>query len=287
MMTQRSKAIIAFILAAVFFCTVIPFKIEGHAQSASLKKLKADVTYRSFDITGDGERDSFRIKQTGHRYDFYTGLQVLVNGNISYQINDTFCHTNAKLISLSNGKKFLFLYSEMDEYDGPVCAILQYKNGKFKKVVDFRKNLIKHGTHPYGVVTSVSGNTIKAKAYVMSYSLGPSDYEMQFTYSNGTLKQKKSAARLLKAYTAKGKTRRLVARTTIRVYGSTSMSRVSFTLKRGDKVTIDKCRISPGRMLLHITYGNRSGWIKAAQKEGNYSNSDGNSPQFLDVYYAV
>ena len=286
MIIRRGKAVITLILAAAIFFTVIPFKIEGYAQNASLKKLKPDVTYKSFDVTGDGKKDVIRIKQIGASYDFYTGLQVLVNGKVSYQVNDAFYDTKAKLISLRNGKKYLYLYSELDDYDGPVCAIMQYKNGKFKKVVDLRKLMIKHGGHPYGEVTGVSGNTVKVRAYVMSYSLGPSEYAMQFTYSNGTLKQKSSSARLLYAYINGKKTCRLTARTTIKVYKSTAMSKVSFKLKRGDKVTIDKCRISSKRMLLHIKCGYKSGWIKATQKAGNYNLSDGCSPQFLDVYYA-
>lgn len=256
--------------------------IRGNAQTASLKSLKANYTYKAFDVTGDGKKDSFRIKQSDVYGGVYTRCQLLVNGKVAYQVRGDYYSTSSKLITLSNGKKYLYLYNVCDNNDGPICAVLKYKNGKFVKVVDFRKLFAKHGSHSFGMVTGVNGNTIQVRAFTMSYILASSDYGLQYVYSGGTLKQKTKVARLLGAYPDGKKTRCFTVKKAFNVYSSTSMSAVAFKLKKGDKIMINQCRITSNYMLLQIKFGKKTGWIKAAQKPSNTLGPE----LFENLYYA-
>ena len=279
-MKKMLSRICGILILTLCFSMLAP-EMRGHAQTASIKSLKADFTYKSFDITGDGKKDSFKIKQTGAGSDYYMGCQLWVNGKVAYQVKGLYYSTSSKLITLSNGKKYLYLFNECDDHISPLCAILKYKNGKFVKVVDFMKLFDKHGSHSYALIRGANGNNIKVKAFTMSYTLGTSDYELQYVYSGGTLKQKTKAARLLGAYYTYNKTRCFTARKAINVYSSTSLSTVAFRLKKCDKIMIDQCRITSNYMLLQVKFGKKTGWIKAASEPYKI----GGSELFENIYY--
>ena len=187
-----------------------------------------------------------------------------------------------KLLTLSNGKKFLFVNTEGDNNDGPLKAVLQYKNGKYTKAVDFLSILRNHGTHNNVGVSSVKGASVIFNVYLMSYATGTTDYIMQYDYKSGTLKQNIYAARVSTIYNLGGnRTRTMYVNKTIDAYTDMSASRKAFKLHRGDKVTIDQCRIASSRMLLRVRCGSRYGWIIAANKYPLHT-----EPQFKNVNYA-
>lgn len=111
---------------------------------------------------------------------------------------------DAKLISLKNGKKFLYLYAGAEDGDGYVCGIYRYVSGKWKEVVDIASVFKNYGMHLNGNIASVSGNNIKVRFYVMSWSTGPSTIDYTYTYKNGTLKRTGSYG-IYKAIYVKGK----------------------------------------------------------------------------------
>lgn len=279
---KRMLSQICGILVLTLCFSILAPEIKGNAQTASIKSLKANYTYKSFDITGDGKKDSFRIKQTNAYGGCYMLCQIYVNGKVAYQIRGAYYSTSSKMITLSNGKKYLYLYNVCDNNDGPICAVLKYKGGKFVRVVDFRKLFAKHGAHSFGMVTGVNGNTIQVRAFTMSYTLGSSDYGLQYIYSDGTLKQKTKVARLLGAYPDGKKTRCFTVKKPFNVYSNTSLSTVAFRLKKGDKIMIDQCRITSNYMLLQVKFGKKTGWFKAASKPY----STGMSELFENIYYA-
>lgn len=280
-MKKMLSKICGILILTLCFSMLAP-EIKGNAQTASLKSLKANYTYKSFDITGDGKKDSFRIKRTSGYDGCYKTCQLWVNGKMAYQIRGDYFSTSSKLITLSNGKKYLYLYNVYANNDGPICAILKYKGGKFVKVVDFRKLFAKHGIHSYGMVTGVNGNTIQVRAFTMSYTFGSSNYGLQYIYAYGTLKQKTKVARFLGAYLEGKKTRCFTVKKPFNVYSNTSLSTVAFKLKKGDKIMIDQCRITSNYMLLQVKFGKKTGWFKAASKPY----STGMSELFENIYYA-
>ena len=82
--------------------------------TSGLTKLDADKVYTDLDITGDGKKDRFKIQRTkekekGH----YRRFEISVNGKKAYTYTciyqKVYTHLNPTLISLDNGKKFLFI----------------------------------------------------------------------------------------------------------------------------------------------------------------------------------
>ena len=294
MNSKERRALISTILILCISIMTILLPMECEASSAGVKTLKPDKTYKSFDITGDGKKDSFKIvrcKKYGEGA--YSKVKILVNGKKAYEIGKTAYYrqtyypnfiyrtTRAKLITFRNGKKFLFLYCPYEEGGGMFCSILKYKNGKFKKVVDLINYIDIYGEYCSGSILGVSGNTVRVKLAYASYTLGRSDYEMSFKYSGGTLKQDVSKGKLLRAYTRRGKTRRFAVGKTINVYKKPSGGRVYFKLYSGDRVTVDQCRITPTRLMLKVKCGNKVGWMHAVTR---YEDCPFTNAEILDWY---
>ena len=101
--------------------------------------LKANRTYTAYDVTDDGTKDKIRIRAANQTDDeTYTSLTVSVNGKTAYRLKNTrFYNVIANIYTLKNGQPFLYLYAPADNGDGPVCALLKYTNGKFRKALDF------------------------------------------------------------------------------------------------------------------------------------------------------
>lgn len=96
-MKKMLSQICGILILTLCFSMSVP-EIKGNAQTASIKSLKANYTYKSFDITGDGKKDSFKIKQTGAGGDYYMGCQLWVNGKVAYQVKGLYYSTDRKSV---------------------------------------------------------------------------------------------------------------------------------------------------------------------------------------------
>ena len=118
--------------------------------------LKANRTYAAYDVTGDGMKDKIRIRAANQTDDeAYTSLTVSVNGKTACRLKNTrFYNVIANIYTLKNGQPFLYLYAPADNGDGPVCALLKYTNGKFRKALDFTEIMAGYGNHRIGMNSS-------------------------------------------------------------------------------------------------------------------------------------
>ena len=279
-MRKSSGNILVSLTLALCICILaILMPVKSNAASTCVRALTADKSYYSFDITGDGKKDHFKIVRSNRvGTGAYSKFKILVNGKKAYEVSkiakykDTvfpsfiYRTVRAKLIALGNGRKYLFLYCPYEEGGGMFCSILQYKNGKFVKAVDMIKYIDRYGEFCSGDILGVSGDTIRVKLSYSSYTLGRSDYEMSFRYTNGKLKQDAVKGKLLRAHTDSGNTKTFRVGRTVRVFNKPVDGKVSFRLYRGDRVTIDQCRITLGQTMFRVKCGNKVGWIYAVMR---------------------
>ena len=140
-------------------------------------------------------------------------------------------------------------------------ALLQYKSGKFVKVTDFDKIFKPHAGSWDVRVWSVAGTTIKYRIITHStYSNGGLNgtHLMQYTYRSGTMFHIIASDKLM--YFEDG-SRTAYAYNSCNVYTDTTRTQKAFSVPKGARVTIDQCRISSTRVLLHVKYGSKYGWI--------------------------
>ena len=246
-------------------------------------ELQEDVTCKTYDITGDRKADRILIKILGKgNSDYYgTGINILINGKSAYKSNKKFQGVKARIYTLKNKKPFLYLDCTGDEYDdsnkGP-CVLLQYKGGKFKKVIDFKNMFSGYGGYPSGEVVSVSGNTVKARFWLMSLTLGVSEYTYTYKYKSGTLKRSSDIGNV-EVTGLSGSLNVLTAGKELKAYTNVRGKKKAFTVKKGGKVTVNKVYKGKYGMWIGVKYKGKSGYIKCVKK---YSNP----PLFSDAGFA-
>ena len=159
-MRKRNNFISVFTMfLAIGFVIIFSRPVKAAANGV---QLKANRTYTAYDVTGDGMKDKIRIRAANQTDDeAYTSLTVSVNGKTACKLKNTrFYNVIANIYTLKNGQPFLYLYAPADNGDGPVCALLKYTNGKFRKALDFTEIMAGYGNHRIGEVTNLNGNKI-------------------------------------------------------------------------------------------------------------------------------
>ena len=276
-MKMMKKLLIFF---SLLMCLGI-FQINDVEAAPGIVKLTAGKTYTNYDVTGNGKKDKIIIRKEKKQDIIYRGLSITVNGK-KQQLKAKDSHfygVDAKLITLKNGRKFLYLYADSENGDGYVCGIYRYVSGKWKEVVDIAGVFKNYGMHLNGNIASVSGNNIKIRFYVMAWSTGPSTIEYTYTYKDGTLKRTSSYGAYKAIYSYGKNTRTFYAAKSLPAYQNANGAKKIFTVKKNGKVKIVKCALTNGKMYIQIKYGNKTGWIKASTRTGNHV-------QFSNVTYA-
>ena len=238
--------------------------IPAQCATAGLTKLNADKVYTNLDITGDGKKDRFKIRRTkekeaGH----YRRFEISVNGKEAYTYTciyqKVYTNLNPTLISLDNGKKFLFISCRSkDTHRSLTTEVLQYKGDKFEQVIDFDEYCKRHCYNWKAWPKSVKGNKVNFSVSMESsetkgYYTG--DLVMQFAYKDGTLKQNSSAAHVDKDHA-----KFIIAKNTW-TYLAPDMKTTCYKLLAGDIVLADQCRITPKKLLLRVRRGNVKAWM--------------------------
>ena len=147
-MRKRNNFISVFTMfLAIGFAIIFSIPVKATANGV---QLKANRTYTAYDVTGDGTKDKIRIRAANQTDDeAYSSLTVSVNGKTAYRLKNTrFYNVIANIYTLKNGQPFLYLYAPAENGDGPVCALLKYTNGKFRKALDFTEIMAGYGNLP-------------------------------------------------------------------------------------------------------------------------------------------
>ena len=252
-------------IVSMFVFPAIPAKCA----TAGLTKLDVDKVYTDLDITGDRKKDRFRIKRTNEREDGqYRSFEISVNGKKAYTYTciyqKVYTHLNPTLISLDNGKKFLFVSCRNGKtHRSLTTEVLQYKGGKFEQVIDFDEYCKRHCYNWKAWPKSVKGNKVNFSVSMESnetkgYYTG--DIVMQFEYKGGTLKQNESAAHVDK------NTAKFIVGINIWTYMTPDRKQNCYKLLAGDIVLADECRITPKMFQLRVRRGKVKAWMLLRDK---------------------
>lgn len=279
---MKTNRLFKYFMIAVLMVGIamIPTKAVEAANTTSVT-IKADKKYTAYDITGDRKKDTFYIKTIPGKYDSYSTAVLSINGKAVWQVKNTrFYEMKAKLITLSNGKPFLYLYAVSDNGDGPVCGLFQYKSGNLRQVINFKTLFKDYGMHQNGDIVKLGKDRLTARFYVMSYSLGPSYVDYTYAYQSGTLKRTSTTGSFY--YPTGKKTRALTVNKAMSAYKTAGSNTRAFTLKKGSRVTLGNCWVNGGRVYLQVKYNGKYGWVKALNK----APQNNNDKQFSNVQYA-
>ena len=197
----------------------------------------SEQTYTGMDVTGDEKNDTVKVKFTEYNYGFAGACKIYVNGEQVLTEKDKYGRTwSIGLIRLENGKVLFDVHSGQESCSSCRHKLYLYKKGKLKMVCDVQKNFEKYSSHYDVDVIGVEGNKVQMEAYAMFNVTGIIRYNMEFVYKNGKMKPTSNQYDII--YTS-GSPEWTVAKK-ITVYKSAGSKVQVFTLKKGEKVYLDK-----------------------------------------------
>lgn len=265
MKTIFKKNILMFLLAVGMILGVIDCT-PVQAATASVVTFKESKTYTKYDVTGDGVKDTVSFKSEMKKVFTFSAyvndecaLTVELDGYPDYI-------STIKLVTLKNGKKYLYLHLAGDDDMGPY-DLYTYKNGKFEKEVNLIKN-VPNGYMPTAQISKVSGNKIYFKNTYCSNVLGGIIYNTTYKYKSGKLKLTSNTYKIAgygraeKGGIAK-KTSTFSLAKSVKLYSKKTLKGKTFTLSKGTKVKVTKIYITSKTVSYYVKTSNgKSGWLK-------------------------
>lgn len=276
-----------FVMMILTLICAVGIGASAFAANPASVTIKPGKTYRSYDITGDGQPDTIVISQKKHMYEGeYTGvykeMRVWVNEKQAYRLNEIYCDLDIKLFTLENGVPYLYIDVTGDDYWVAESGLFRYQNGALKKSVDFHKVARKCGVGQRADVRWIKGNTLTVDYFVNAFSFATSKVRYYYRYSNGSLKQT-SQIGTFQSINFKSAPRSLTTRIKLTAYTSHTSGQKAFTIPAGKSVRIDKCYWNKNYMRFRVKYNGRYGWVKAATSTYEKYNVGSFSRQFKNV----
>lgn len=256
-------------------CVVMPHTAE--AATPSLKTMchvykegsgTASKTIKKYDVTNDKKKDTVKVKLASGENAFT--LSVYINGKRALKTTagtnwDAYCGLD--LITLKNGKHYLYLYAGGGSDDGGLFGVYRYSKGKLKSIVNSRdagNGFTSTWVIPYSANNKlkVSGNTVKVTFAGCSYRMGYVNWSYTLKYKKGTLKRTGKAAnscKLDRSY--------VTAAHNIKAKTSASNKAKNKTLKKNTQVKLTKVIAKDKTMWFKVkTKSGQAYWIKNLAK---------------------
>ena len=241
--------------------------IDYHLDSRNVRTLFESSAY---DVTGDGYADDVLFQMTRGSY-AYSALTVFVNGSAALRLSPKYGAFSliAQVVTLKNNKPFLFVKFYGNNMDG-IHGLYQFKNGAFKKIADHNSfsSKTKQANHRYISDVSVSGNKVTLTYSYMTMFAGSMKIKQAYKYSSkgATLKKSGSSTKSVSYYAA-GKNgygkHKLTALKSFSVFTGKNLKRVKFKVAKNSKVKIVAAATSKGNLLLKVSSGGKTGWLKS------------------------
>ena len=279
---KRIKKISCMImLLLVILGTAVGFSGKTVQAAAGVSRNLRNNRVYKYDL--DGNRKTDRIVLKTRRSGYNISGVFYVNGKKVYSLPKTDCdYAGYRIITLANGKRFIYAWTEGPNPGISSHRILQYHKGKMKTVC-ILTNLMKNyqgasyvSWYPNSGIT-VSGNSIKVRFVSMNWTTGAMEYVIPYKYKNGTLVRSGYSG-----YFSQSRTFKVSKQfSTYKKPGSRSRA---FVVRKRENVIIDKYYIKKGKLYLQVRRSNgQTGWLNAYTDK---QRGRGRSPIFYNGYYA-
>lgn len=261
------------IVYAMFLCLIIAAEPKQKAYAAangyvdmSSYKLDEVKTCSQYDVTGDGIKDKVQAVMSYNKSTQKYSYKITVNDvsvfeQTSGESEDAWW--SLSLLPMQDGKVF-FNISRSSFNDYIVKhGLYEYVDGTLNWFYDMQR----HGRYcdRYDVtIDKVTGNTIYTNVSAQYYTTGWISYKVNLSYQNGTIKATSNSSSIKYSKYRKNK---WTANKKISVYKKIGNKKAAYTLKKGDKIKINKIVSQGNKVYFQIkNKKGKTGYIPGAKK---------------------
>lgn len=272
-MKRKIRKLLAGTVFVLSLCAILG---GGQVQAASkpktlCKNASNNVSF-SADLTGNGKKDSIKLKLTKDKYHPpIKKVRVYVNGKKALTINDKAgsYSVDVHYIHMSKTKNFLQIQTTWNNGIHNVNNIYRYdsKKKKLVKVLDLSNEFARPGA-----AVKVKGSQVQIGYSYQPPETGWIHWNYTYIYKNGKFRLKSNTATVKSSlgnpssrpdnYGKYFKKSQFVAAKPLSFYSSTDLKTVSLTAKRNDVLSLKKIKIVGRNMYLQFKKGNAAGWHK-------------------------
>jgi len=259
---KNNKAITLICSMLLVFMMSLAIGINADAAQKQSVKLPIFSSTTSYDLDGDGSKDSLYISST-----MYGGVVSINRGyyDESYIINwgksIVAWETDFYLYTLSNGNRYIGAYATGEYDEQLVHVIYRYTPGSLVKSLDVDRSLTNslRGMEYTSEQVKVSGNTITVK-----YDTGltaTARYKFNVKYKPSSNKLKPTDTKYKVTVTKSGSKSFKVLKK-FKTYKKVGSKKVSYTTKVGEKLKVVKiCPKSKNAYVLLKRTSGKTGWV--------------------------
>ena len=256
-MKKKITILFGLILLVAFYS-----EIKVCAAGGGVTKVKFGTTYKSFDLDGDGKKDTFKAKvvspSSNKGSDMETIYIYVNNKKVFQQTIEELPRWDVRLVTVHSGETLIDISSYVADH-GVAHKLYQVQNGKMKMLYDFFKyyDRYTYGNSIYVEIENVKGNTLITKASAQFNSTGIMNWNMNFVLKEGKIKR--TSNQFTPIFYKKN---HWTAQKKINVYKTAGSSTFAYTLNQGDVVQINKIIFKDLKVFFQVkNKGGKIGYI--------------------------
>ncbi len=290
MTMKKAVGLIAagFMLLLVFAVLIKPDMAD--AKTARLVDLKPGVTYKAYDITGDGHKDAIKVTSKNINDTLKVKVAMYVNGRKCFERTEYGWLKNVQLLKLKGKNAVIHLHLSGEDDNAEYWRFLKYKGNRLKSVMNLKNVISKKVGVRKGTVKAVRGNTVTVKYNACTYTSGITEFQLKCYYrgSKFTFGKIVNKIKIFNRKSFKYQSKKLTIAKKAKVFNSCKSKKVKFVVKKGQKVNLLQGKIQGGKLCVKIkrTADGKTGWVKAFNKRYLSANGMGILLLFKEGIYA-
>lgn len=287
MYTRQFQRKTLFHLTTFIILILLSLQFSIHrveAAESGVYSLSDNGTYSKYDITGDGKKDTLKIKTKYSKEETKTvrSIKIQINNKTAfkkeyedYEIGNF--SIDYKIIRLKNGNCLLFIrdYGASENYN--FNAVFKYSKGKLSPIITNDKTI--SARYNYGCTFKpefADGNIVELKFQLVNNRLGVMDLYILYEYKNGTLERASDYANdFAFSPSINDKdiaNKRFTLSRGCKIYTTSKCKTESFSMKKGEKIKATKLKVTNGKIYMKVkrVSNGKTGWIKCNEIEINH-----------------
>ena len=268
--TKKAVSIFAVALLFVLAIMVLAKPNMANAKSQNIIELKPGVTYKSYDITGDGHNDVIKTVAKHFNEGFSVKITMYINGSKCFERTQFGWLKKMQLLKLKGNNAVINLLLGGEDDNAEYWQFLKYKGNRLKSVMNLKNVIAKKVGIRNGSVKAVSGNTVTVDYKACTYTTGLAKFNLKcyFKGSKFTFGKIVKKIKIMNRKSHKYQSKNLTIAKSAKVFKSCKSKKAKFVVRKGQRVNLLQGKVQGGKLCVKIKRikDGKAGWVKSFKK---------------------